>query len=403
VKYWIIDITGKTMVSSVSTYEEGSTIDTTGWPDGGYQLNGCWVPPDATDCVGNANLMANTYFAVLRGVKDWWKNRIFAFGNGSTAGYDFWRFDGTKQLSLVKKDGDVTNAIQLPGLLVVELNSSRADAVVFDGTRSKTYSAAYRSPIYADTPSRFIPWTGNSDKLWAVANSADWANNYTSPGGIFTLWGSNFTANGPTSAPAYVFPLPISLDNIQVMIRANGIDYPAPLYYTSLTQINFLAPTELPTGTSEAQVRAVINGVATNPIHVVVRVAPSAFYADFASKQPAALFAVGPKTAQLVTEANPAKGGDWVQSYWNGLGPVEPPIRSGYAAGTNPVSAVVAPVTVTVGGKQADSWAGAAPGFAGLYQVNYQIPPGLPDGLADVVISVGGVTNTTPIKLAVAP
>jgi uncharacterized protein (TIGR03437 family) len=38
-------------------------------------------------------------------------------------------------------------------------------------------------------------------------------------------------------------------------------------------------------------------------------------------------------------------------------------------------------------------YAGLAPGSAGLYQINAQLPVGLPSGAASLVISVGGVSS----------
>jgi len=52
-------------------------------------------------------------------------------------------------------------------------------------------------------------------------------------------------------------------------------------------------------------------------------------------------------------------------------------------------------VTVTIGGVPVvPSFAGLAPGWVGLYQVNVEVPPNAPVGDAvPVVVSVGGVTS----------
>jgi uncharacterized protein (TIGR03437 family) len=407
---WEIRDTTNTAVRSGKSATNGwLLIDLTGL-FGADSFAACWNDPAQpnADCkVGDpAAPNATTFFISANGPQlallgEFWKDHIYVVCND----YNFQSF-AKSPCTLDAQAGSLPEVENIPGfngVLPIRLHGSRDPFVVTDGVRSKSLRPSYWALPQSDVASRFVLWTEYGDKLQAVANSADWANDYITPGGIFTLWGNGFTANGPTSAPAYQFPLPTSLDNIQVVVRVNGIDYPARLYYVSANQINFLAPAELPTGTTEAQVRAIINGVATNPIHVWVGVKPAAFYADFTAKRPAALFAVGTKAGQLITEANPARIGDWIQSYWNALGPVQPPIKDGYAASISPTSTVIAPVTVTVGGIQTECWAGAAPGFAGLYQVNFKVPAGLPAGLANVIISVGGVTNTTPIKLAVSP
>jgi uncharacterized protein (TIGR03437 family) len=55
----------------------------------------------------------------------------------------------------------------------------------------------------------------------------------------------------------------------------------------------------------------------------------------------------------------------------------------------------MAAVTVTIGGVPVvPSFAGLAPGWVGLYQVNVEVPPNAPVGDAvPVVVSVGGVTS----------
>jgi uncharacterized protein (TIGR03437 family) len=55
----------------------------------------------------------------------------------------------------------------------------------------------------------------------------------------------------------------------------------------------------------------------------------------------------------------------------------------------------MAAVTVTIGGVPVvPSFAGLAPGWVGLYQVNVEVPPNAPvSDAVPVVVSVGGVTS----------
>ena len=53
-------------------------------------------------------------------------------------------------------------------------------------------------------------------------------------------------------------------------------------------------------------------------------------------------------------------------------------------------------MTATIGGQPAQvQFAGLAPSYVGLYQVNVQIPSGLPPGTATLVLSAGGVPSNT--------
>ena len=86
---------------------------------------------------------------------------------------------------------------------------------------------------------------------------------------------------------------------------------------------------------------------------------------------------------RLVDGAAPARVGDVVQVFCTGLGASQPRVRSGDAAPAEPLARVVTPVEARIGGRPATvHFAGLAPGFVGLYQVNVQIPEGVEPGPA---------------------
>jgi adhesin/invasin len=63
-------------------------------------------------------------------------------------------------------------------------------------------------------------------------------------------------------------------------------------------------------------------------------------------------------------------------------------------APSGPLAQTTTPVTVTIGGQPATvTFAGLAPGFAGLYQINATVPTGIAAGNQPVTISVGGKTS----------
>jgi uncharacterized protein (TIGR03437 family) len=82
------------------------------------------------------------------------------------------------------------------------------------------------------------------------------------------------------------------------------------------------------------------------------------------------------------------------------LGAVTPGIDDGAAAPSTPLSTANAAVTATIGGKNAPvGFAGLAPGFAGLYQVNVTVPQ-LNSGSYPLVVTAGGIASS-PVTITI--
>jgi uncharacterized protein (TIGR03437 family) len=96
----------------------------------------------------------------------------------------------------------------------------------------------------------------------------------------------------------------------------------------------------------------------------------------------------------------PAAVGSVVAAYLTGLGPVQPPVATGKEAPLNVLSWTTGSVTATMGGMPATVvFSGLAPGYAGLYQVNVQVPR-LSSGQYQLQISVNGVAaNAAPVSI----
>jgi uncharacterized protein (TIGR03437 family) len=80
-----------------------------------------------------------------------------------------------------------------------------------------------------------------------------------------------------------------------------------------------------------------------------------------------------------------------------GLGPLRIPVRNGEGGpSAAPFAETVMLPTVLVGGQQASVlYSGLAPGLAGLYQLNVQLPAATPAGNVPVQIRVNGTTSNT--------
>jgi uncharacterized protein (TIGR03437 family) len=223
----------------------------------------------------------------------------------------------------------------------------------------------------------------------AVANAASYTTTLA-PGAIASIFG---LALAVTQASASGTPLPDQLSDLRVLV--NGLA--APLYYVSPVQVNFQMPFEAAPGQGQIQVVSSA-GTAT----LGIQVAPTTPGIFTLNSQGTGAGAIEHGISfDLVTEASPAGAGEIISIYCTGLGTVSPALVSGMAAPVPPPE-TVASVGVTIAGITATViYAGLAPGFAGLYQVNAEVPTGVPAGDQPLQISANGVTSnavTIPIR-----
>ncbi len=207
------------------------------------------------------------------------------------------------------------------------------------------------------------------------------------PGSIFSLFGSNL-ATGTGGAAS--LPLPRTLLDAQVKI--GGLD--APLFFVSSGQINAQVPWEL-AGRSTASIAVSVKGAFSGTETVTLSAQQPGIFSTASSG--AGQGAILDAQFRLVGSSNPARAGDVIQIFATGLGPTTPTVVTGEAAPSSPLANVNAPVQCRIGNASAEVlFAGLAPGFVGLYQVNARIPTGTAAGGAvPVVISVGTATSNT--------
>jgi uncharacterized protein (TIGR03437 family) len=234
----------------------------------------------------------------------------------------------------------------------------------------------------------------------SIFNAASYApiTNPVAPGEFITIFGSGFTSSSPIGAQT--LPLPKTLGNVQVTVNGQ----PAPLLYVSSTQINFLIPFAT-TDNGLATIQVTNNGVASNQVTVYTSAsAPGLFTFSADGSFPPG---TGPATVthldySLVTADNPAVGGETLILYLTGLGAVTPAVADGAAGPSNPPSTVNESDSISmdifdqdlVVSSFAPSFAGLAPGFAGLYQINFVVPTGVASGLAYLDLSTNEAYTT---------
>jgi uncharacterized protein (TIGR03437 family) len=199
-----------------------------------------------------------------------------------------------------------------------------------------------------------------------------------SNGELLTLYGSNLAQS---TAVASTLPFPTSLGGVQVLI--NG--YNAPIYYVSPKQISVIVPFENTFSVAQIQVTngAGASNIVTLPVY---QTTPGVYTIDssFGGVGPGGLgFAAAEHgDYSVVSKSNPAHPGETIALYVTGLGNVNPPNPDGAAGPANPASVPTNQFTIDVNGttSPAPAFVGLAPGLAGLYQINFQIPSGLAAG-----------------------
>jgi uncharacterized protein (TIGR03437 family) len=221
---------------------------------------------------------------------------------------------------------------------------------------------------------RELSGTGTFINPLGVFNGASFApaGNPIAPGQFIALFG---TGLGPPAPVVAAPPFPPTLSNVTVTIQGR----PAPLYFVAANQISALVPF----GTSGQSADIIVRNGAqeSNTVTVpVARTSPGIYSLTQNGIGPGAILK---PDFSLVSATNPTRRGDTILVYLTGLGALSPAVADGTAPGSNPLSRVVDSVNVYIGGiRAAVSYAGGAPGLAGLYQINCVIPANAPIGNA---------------------
>jgi uncharacterized protein (TIGR03437 family) len=102
-----------------------------------------------------------------------------------------------------------------------------------------------------------------------------------------------------------------------------------------------------------------------------------------------------------VSSSDPAKPGEILEVYVNGLGATTPSVATGQAASSNPVSIVNVLPSAFIGGVAATvRFGGLAPSFVALYQVNIEVPATAPVG-DDALLLISNGVSSNPVTVSI--
>jgi uncharacterized protein (TIGR03437 family) len=247
-----------------------------------------------------------------------------------------------------------------------------AGAATVDATGADMVSQAITVPTGYDSALTVKPGPSIGRVLPAASNVFPLS---VAPGTFVAIYGAGLAAATDQAAG---LPFPTQLSDVQVLVNGSAI----PLYYASSKQIDAVIPADV-SGLVKLMVQNTSGSAAVN---VLIETAVPAIFTQDQSGTGAAS-AENAVTGQLVTTATPLHAGDYLALYLTGLGATT--TQSGLDwANLQP--------TVTVDGQPcAVSYAGLAPGYEGLDQVNCAVPAGVSDAAAQVVVTSGTRTSNT--------
>ncbi|MCU1330166.1 MAG: hypothetical protein JWN34_5536 [Bryobacterales bacterium] len=227
-----------------------------------------------------------------------------------------------------------------------------------------------------------------------IVNAATQTAIALAPNTIATIYGTNLAFSTYSVAPADVRGgyLPATLGGVTVYVGSIR----AALFYISPTQINFLVPYELLPG----------------PVNIIVArqaAAGPAVKVQLNATSPGLFLWSGNcaiashLSGTIIGPETPALPGEIIILYVVGLGRVSPDTLTGRLVSSAAKIVALAQLQVTIGGvavRPADIlYAGLAPGFAGLYQVNLRLPIAMPSN-PEIRVAVGSQVSLPEVQLS---
>jgi uncharacterized protein (TIGR03437 family) len=281
----------------------------------------------------------------------------------------------------------------------------RYDRVVLEGRSD--YSIPSAAPL-ALTQDQFgnlyIAEGVNRIAIFYNALAYTVAGNYSiralSPGTIANLYPAGAGVQFSDASTAFdqlpnPLPVPIDITDVQVLVN----DKPAPIYFVSPFQINFLVPMSAPdSGTGEIQVIKPSTGQVIGARTVNFdKVSPALFVASGGAEgQLAALN----QDNSVNSAATPIPRGQVIQLFGTGQGfvPNAPPDGT---PPSGPVPIQEGPLRVVIGTDFVPDanieYSGLAPGLVGVWQINVKVPETVAPGAAvPVALQLRNVPSTIP-------
>jgi uncharacterized protein (TIGR03437 family) len=240
----------------------------------------------------------------------------------------------------------------------------------------------------------------------SIVNAATQLPGPLAPNAIATVYGTNLSWDEYAITAADISNGYLPNNAHQVTVYAGGLA--TSLFYVSPTQINFLIPYELTAG--PVKIFVARDGVKGPDVVVQLNQASPGFFewngnlavAEHADLSVCASDPDAQKAGCLVSSEFPAAPGEVIVLYAAGLGHTAPNTQSGRLVKQAAWIASPSNLQISLNGNPIPQdnilYAGLAPGFAGLYQINLRLPDAFsPNPVIQIV--VGSDSSPSTVQL----
>lgn len=231
-----------------------------------------------------------------------------------------------------------------------------------------------------------------------IINIASGTPGALAPNTLVSIYGTNLSfvtrAISVDDIQAGELPIRLGLTGVQVWLD----ELPGHLYLVSPEQVNFLVPSNL--RATEITIRVFRDSAVGPAVRLKLReAAPALFQLDAGHVLASKL------DYSLVTATAPSHPEEWVILWATGLGAVTPPTTYGRLPPAAARLEKIGDFRVLLDGAPVEpgrvGYAGLAPGYAGLYQINLRLPAGVPAN-PEIRIAIGEDISPPALRLFVS-
>ena len=269
--------------------------------------------------------------------------------------------------------------------------SDQAIAAFLPANYAGLVAIVVQTPAGSDSINVMVssPAPASPPVISSIVNAGSFAAGMV-PGGLVTMFGKNLSPVAGIESPGGV----TSYKGITVSVQGRRVPLLGIANVNGQEQISFQVPFDLG-APAVARVEVNNNGSTGSLDNVqLLRAQPGIF--EYTAGTSGKYAAVLRADYSLVGPGNPASQGEAVMVFLTGMGVTLPSLQTGQVGPTAPPAVTFLQPSVQIGGSAAKVlFSGYAPGFLGLYQINFAVPNGSAGAAVSLTVSAGGTVSQT--------